>query len=278
MIKNKNVYRVFTVLFLVLCIVFASTNVAKSFYDAKKIYDEVKPAVVDENRAELRKKNEVLILLYHNVTDKKKLSTEDDLYVHIDDFRQQLDYIVNNGYNVLTVEQLYELKENNKEIPPKSIVLTFDDGDKSSYTTVFPELEKRNLKATFFVTTRQLNDKGFVTKKNLIEMHNAGQDIQSQGHYNEDFVNEPISKVHKSLYLSKKILEETLGKKVLFLVYPNSSFNSEIIKIAQDVGYQWGLSTEAGKFYDYYFIMERVSVPGGSDLKQFVEKLNEFGY
>ncbi len=278
MIKNKRICKIFIMCFLILFVVLLTNDYAKPFYDAKKIYEEIKPAVVDKDRAAQRKKNEVLIILYHNVTDKKKLSTEDDLYVHIDDFRDQLDYIVQNGYNVLTVEELYELRQNNEEIPPKSLVLTFDDGDKSSYNVVFPELKKRNLKASFFVTTRQLNDKGFVSKENLIEMHKAGQDIQSQGHYNEDFINEPISKVHKSLYLSKKILEETLGKKILFLVYPNSSFNSEIIRVAQDVGYQWGLSTETGKFYDHYFIMERVSVPGGSDLNQFVEKLNEFGY
>ena len=36
----------------------------------------------------------------HNVTNSKKASQEDDLYVHIDDFRKQLDYIVGNGYNV----------------------------------------------------------------------------------------------------------------------------------------------------------------------------------
>ena len=209
---------------------------------------------------------------------KKKISSKDDLYVHIDDFRQQLDYLKDKKYNVVTLEELYKIRQNNEKVPEKTIVLTFDDGDKSSYDIVFPELEKRGLKASFFVTTRQLDDKGFVTKDNLIEMHKAGHDIESQGHNNEDFVESSVAQVHKSLYLSKKILEETLNKKVLFLVYPNSSFNSEIIKLAQDVGYQWALSTEPGKFYDHYLIMERVSVPGGSDLELLKEKLNEYGY
>ncbi len=167
MIKNKRICKIFIMCFLILFVVLLTNDYAKPFYDAKKIYEEIKPAVVDKDRAAQRKKNEVLIILYHNVTDKKKLSTEDDLYVHIDDFRDQLDYIVQNGYNVLTVEELYELRQNNEEIPPKSLVLTFDDGDKSSYNVVFPELKKRNLKASFFVTTRQLNDKGFVSKENL---------------------------------------------------------------------------------------------------------------
>lgn len=258
--------------------IFLISYTTRSYYDAKKIYDEVKPALVDEERARLREEKEVLILLYHNVTDKKSISSKDDLYVHIDDFRDQLDYIVKNGYNVVTLQELYDLRQNNQEIPKKTIILTFDDGDKSSYDVVFPELKKRNLKASFFVTTRQLNEKGFVTKENLIEMENDGQDIQSQGHNNEDFIESTIAQVHKSMYLSKKILEDILNKKVLFLVYPNSSFNSEVIRIAQDVGYEWALSTESGKFYDHYMIMERVSIPGGSDLNKFQEKLNEYGY
>ena len=276
--SGKRVFELLTILVIVLFSIFLVGYSTKSYYDAKKIYDEVKPVVVDEERAKLREENEVLILLYHNVTDKRSISSKDDLYVHIDDFRDQLDYIVDNGYNVVTVQELYDLRQNNQEIPEKTLVLTFDDGDKSSYDIVFPELKSRGLKASFFVTTRQLNDKGFVTKENLIEMHNAGQDIQSQGHNNEDFIDSTIAQVHKSLYLSKKILEETLNKKVLFLVYPNSSFNSEVIRVAQDVGYEWALSTEAGKFYDYYMIMERVSVPGGSDLEQFIDKLSEYGY
>lgn len=250
----------------------------KSYYDAKKIYNEVKPAIVDEERAKLREEKQVLILLYHNVTDKRSISSKDDLYVHIDDFRDQLDYIVESGYNVITLQELYDLRQKNEKIPNKTIVLTFDDGDKSSYDIVFPELKKRGLRASFFVTTRQLNEKGFVTRKNLIEMENSGQDIQSQGHNNEDFIDAPLHQVHKSMYLSKKILEETLNKKVLFLVYPNSSFNSEVIRIAQDVGYEWALSTEAGRFYDHYMIMERVSVPGGSNLEQLKEKIKEYGY
>lgn len=266
------------IVFLSLFFVLAFGYNTKSYYDAKKIYNEIKPAVVDEDRAKRREENDVLILLYHNVTDKRSISSKDDLYVHIDDFREQLDYLVDNEYNVITVQELYDLRQSGEKIPEKTIVLTFDDGDKSSYDIVFPELKKRDLEASFFVTTRQLNDKGFVTKENLIEMHNDGQDIQSQGHNNEDFIDSSTAQVHKSLYQSKKILEEILNKKVLFLVYPNSSFNSEVIRLAQDVGYEWALSTEAGKFYDHYLIMERVSVPGGSDLKQFVEKLNEYGY
>lgn len=276
--KKQKFTKVISIFVLTLVCLFAVGYNVKSFYDAKKIYEEVKPAVVDEEREKLRKENEALILLYHNVTDEKKISAEDDLYVHIDDFRNQLDYLKNGNYNVITLEELYKIREKGEKVPEKTIVLTFDDGDKSSYDIVFPELEKRGLKASFFVTTRQLDDKGFVTKENLVEMHKAGHDIESQGHNNEDFVEAPLSQVHKSLYLSKKILEEILNKKVLFLVYPNSSFNSEIIRLAQDVGYQWALSTEPGKFYDHYLVMERVSVPGGSDLKTFKDKLNQFGY
>ncbi len=264
------------ILFLSLFSIFIFGYSTRPYYDAKKIYDEIKPAIVDEDRLRRKEENDALILLYHNVTSKKSISAKDDLYVHIDDFRKQLDYLVDNDYNVVTLQELYDLRQSGEKIPQNTIVLTFDDGDKSSYDIVFPELEERGLKASFFVTTRQLNDIGFVTRENLIEMHNAGQDIQSQGHNNEDFIDSSIAQVHKSMYLSKKILEETLNKKVLFLVYPNSSFNSEVIRVAQDVGYEWALSTESGRFYDHYLTMERVSVPGGCDLEQFIEKLNEY--
>ncbi|AID45008.1 Polysaccharide deacetylase [Candidatus Arthromitus sp. SFB-mouse-NL] len=276
--RGKKVYKVLFPLLILVSFLSIGSQVAKSYYDAKKIYDEVKPSLTNEEMLSRKEKNEALILLYHNVTNSKKASQEDDLYVHIDDFRKQLDYIVGNGYNVITLEELYRLRKSCEEIPEKTLVLTFDDGDKSSYDTVFPELQKRNLKASFFVTTRQLGERGYVTKDNLVEMHEAGQDIESQGHNNEDFINTSLAQVHKSMYISKKILEETLNKPVLFLVYPNSSFNSEVIRVAQDVGYEWALSTEPGEFFDHYMTMERVSIPGGSDIDIFKQKLAEYGY
>ena len=276
--KQRKVYKVFVSSLIFIIFLFIGGQVAKSYYDAKKIYDEVKPALINEEMLNRKEKDEALILLYHNVTNSRQVSQEDDLYVHIDDFREQLDYIVENGYNVITLEELYRLRKSYAEIPRKTLILTFDDGDKSSYDTVFPELQKRNLKASFFVTTRQLGEKGYVTRENLVEMHNAGQDIESQGHNNEDFINTSLAQVHKSMYTSKKILEETLNKPILFLVYPNSSFNSEVIRVAQNVGYEWALSTEPGKFFDHYMMMERVSIPGGSDLEIFKQKLGEYGY
>lgn len=273
---NDRIKSLIFILGIVLSVILLNNVVVKSFYDAKKIYNEEKPAIINEERLDRQKDNEVLILLYHNVTEDR--SIKDDLYVYLDDFRAQLDYIVENQYNVITMEQLYEMRKENQEIPDKTIVLTFDDGDKSSFDIIFPELQSRNLKGSFFLTTRQLNDRGYVTKEEVIEMHEAGHDIQSQGHDNEDFIDSSLASTHRSLYLSKKILEELLNKKILFLVYPNSSFNSEIIRLAQDVGYEWALSTESGLFYDHYLVAQRMSIPGAADLEEFKVILSEFNY
>ena len=101
--RGKKVYKVLLPLLILVSFLSIGSQVAKSYYDAKKIYDEVKPSLTNEEMLSRKEKNEALILLYHNVTNSKKASQEDDLYVHIDDFRKQLDYIVGNGYNVITL-------------------------------------------------------------------------------------------------------------------------------------------------------------------------------
>ena len=91
MLKIKRGNILLVVLFVMIVYIFLTGYSAKSFYDAKKIYYEEKPAIVDTERSKLREENQALILLYHNITDKRSISSSDDLYVHIDDFRKQLD-------------------------------------------------------------------------------------------------------------------------------------------------------------------------------------------
>jgi len=70
-------------------------------------------------------------------------------------FRQQLDYFKQN-FNIVTMEQVMEAWDSggetqDKKLPEKAILLTFDDGYIDNYTTAFPLLKEKGMQGSFFI-------------------------------------------------------------------------------------------------------------------------------
>jgi len=83
-------------------------------------------------------------------------------YLHIDDFIKQLDFF-EQEYGFVRKEGFFEALSTG--IPPKGIVLTFDDGLAGHYKYVLPELKRRNLWGLFFVCT------GIYKTGTLLDVH-----------------------------------------------------------------------------------------------------------
>lgn len=100
-------------------------------------------------------KRQALILMYHRIAS----STIDpwELAVSADNFEQHLQVLKRN-YIVEPLPQLVEeLKK--KKIKKKCIAISFDDGYADNYFTAKPLLEKYNLPATFFITSKNIDSK-----------------------------------------------------------------------------------------------------------------------
>ena len=65
-------------------------------------------------------------------------------FLHINDFKKQLDYFQNN-YIFPSYIEFKKYLNGDIDLPENSIILTFDDGLKCHYEYVLPELKKRNL-------------------------------------------------------------------------------------------------------------------------------------
>jgi len=97
------------------------------------------------------------ILYYHHVFATKNPYHLDDLDAQ--EFDQQIEFL-SKHFNLLSLEQAIQLLIE-KKLPPKSLVITFDDGYLDNYTTAAPILEKHKCPATFFVATQGV-EKGYL--------------------------------------------------------------------------------------------------------------------
>jgi poly-beta-1,6-N-acetyl-D-glucosamine N-deacetylase len=62
-------------------------------------------------------------------------------------------WLQNNGYHPITVKDIYASRSGGKPLPPRAVLLTFDDGFKSHYTKVLPLLERFRFPAVMGIVT-----------------------------------------------------------------------------------------------------------------------------
>src|SRR5579862_8925819 len=100
----------------------------------------------------LRRKNSLVILCYHGISLRDEHEWAGGLYVTPGFFRRRLEFLRDWNANVLPLaEGLTRLREGT--LPPRSVVLTFDDGFYDFYAHAFPALREFEYPCTVYLTT-----------------------------------------------------------------------------------------------------------------------------
>ncbi|HNL80680.1 MAG TPA: poly-beta-1,6-N-acetyl-D-glucosamine N-deacetylase PgaB, partial [Agitococcus sp.] len=77
------------------------------------------------------------ILSYHEIADKKD-SLVPEYAVTPTNFVRQIDWLRNNGYHFISVDQYLAARKGQETLPSKAVLLTFDDGYADTYSIVYP--------------------------------------------------------------------------------------------------------------------------------------------
>ena len=124
-------------------------------------------------------------------------------------------------------------------LPPRPVILSFDDGWSSQYAYAFPILKKYGYPATFFVFTNAIGRKGFLTWDNLREFTAAGMTIGDHTRFHPFLtkITDP-AKLWDEIDGSKKVLESRLGVPVNEFAYPFGLYNPGIVSLVKKAGYK----------------------------------------
>jgi len=93
------------------------------------------------------------ILLYHRILNPKEidfLSKLGMVHTSTKNFEEHLKWFKQHKYNIINFNQLADLISNGNILPPKTIILTFDDASIGQYWNALPLLKKYDFSATFF--------------------------------------------------------------------------------------------------------------------------------
>lgn len=100
-------------------------------------------------------------LCYHDVRDDLRASLREwpeSTAVDTYDLVQQFQWIRENGYHVVSVDAILAARSGGPKLPPRALLLTFDDGYRSMYTRVFPLLRLFNYPAVIGLVGEWLLD------------------------------------------------------------------------------------------------------------------------
>jgi len=134
--------------------------------------------------------NGLLVLSYHDIRDDVREKGDADAYaVSTQNFAAHLDWLSAHGYHPISLSQLIKASRGEAQLPPRPVLLTFDDGLRSVYSRVYPLLRAYNYPALVAVITdyvdmapgrtidygyRPFGHDDFLTWDQLREMQSSG--------------------------------------------------------------------------------------------------------
>ena len=127
------------------------------------------------------------------------------------------------------------------------IVVTFDDGYISDFEIVVPNLEKLQLKATFFITVNNIGKNGYCNKNQLKKMTEMGMEIGSHGLTHRYLTTILKSEVIKEIRSSKHILEQEFGVSITSFAPVGGHFRKWMYETAIEAGYSLFATMIPGK-------------------------------
>jgi peptidoglycan/xylan/chitin deacetylase (PgdA/CDA1 family) len=94
----------------------------------------------------------LLILCYHGISLDDEDAWDNKLYMSRQDFVERMEILKRGDYQVLGLSEGLE-RLSRKELPPRSVAITFDDGGVDFYRQAFPVLKSYGYSATVYLTT-----------------------------------------------------------------------------------------------------------------------------
>lgn len=221
------------------------------------------------------------ILTYHNFT--KDIGSS--YIINIIEFEKQMNYLATHNYSVISLSELLKGLKNG-QFPPKPVVITIDDGFKSTFTLAYPVLKKYNFPATLFIYTDFIEkNNNSLTWGEIKEMTENNLEIGSHAlsHYNllkykenENYENY-LARIKKEIFLSKEILESKIGGKVKFFAYPYGVYSPTIKNLVIQADYEGILNANSmnNTLNADPFSLNRQIIFGNSSFNSFIQILNQ---
>lgn len=190
-----------------------------------------------------RSADNAVVLQYHHVSDKTPRSTS----VTPDRFKEHLGYLDDNGFQVKDITYVLDAIRNNKALPEKTVVITFDDAYRNIYDNAYPLLKAKGWPFTIFVSIEPVdkNFGQFLSWKQLKEMGDNGAIIANHSITHSHMVEvkpdetkqEWLDRTRHEIVKTETRIKEKTGQSAKLFAWPFGEASPEIRELIAGMGY-----------------------------------------
>jgi len=243
----------------------------------------------------------VPILVYHKITD-LRLGLDAQWNVPPAMFAEHIAYLRSEKFNVLSLTDFYATLSRKRKLPPKPVVITFDDGYASMYRHAYPALKAFGFPATVFIAVDYVEKRSLfwwdrrvlerlpeayeslrmLSWSEILEMQSSG--IISFGSHtmtHPHLGRLPVEKIEYELATSKAVLERRLGRTIEFFAYPGGirhygDLSRETKKMLIHCGYRLACTSVFGRngFGQNAYELKRIGIERTDSLPVFKAKIS----
>ena len=212
------------------------------------------------------------ILMYHHVSP---YSAGSEYAVSLDQFRRQMQWLQEQGYQTILVSDMVEAVKDGKLLPLKPIILTFDDGFKDVYENAFPLLTEFGFTATIYLIEDVINKHPYMTDEMVETLITAGWEI---GNHSKSHAHLPTSRdLENEVCLSRARLIERFNQPFESFAYPYAAKDDKSIQAVKDCGYT--SSAGNGSFTiqteERLFFFSRREIKSYFDMQRFITTVTD---
>jgi len=215
-------------------------------------------------------KKEIPVLCYHNFTENK--NTDITLSRHT--FEEQIKSLLDSGYHCILPDQLYQYLTTSTVLPPKPIMISFDDSRLTQYTIAAPLLEKYGFKGVFFIMTVCVNKPNYMSSTMLNDLATRGHIIAAHTYDHPNVKDIKSSQWPMEIKEPKIFLENVIHNCVNYFAYPYGPWTIESIAQLKKYNYKAAFQLDGKQsIKDSVFTIRRLMVQGHWSIATLHEKI-----
>jgi peptidoglycan/xylan/chitin deacetylase (PgdA/CDA1 family) len=185
---------------------------------------------------------------------------------------------------VLPLDAYIELRESHRLPPPRTVVITIDDGYEDVYRVAAPILAAHRCPATVFAVSSQvgqraswtadgpLHDRPLASWQQLRDGLSAGLDVGAHSRTHPRLTELTDEAAAEEIAGSRRELAEGLQRPVRFFAYPHGAEDAGICRLVADAGFAAACSSRGGRNgpTEPLTRLRRVEIRGNQGVLRFV--------
>jgi peptidoglycan/xylan/chitin deacetylase (PgdA/CDA1 family) len=203
----------------------------------------------------------VPVLMYHHVGSPPRDARWPELWVRPEDLAGQLSDLAGRGYTGITLSEMHEAWNGGRALPPRAVVITFDDGDRSVHDAAGPALQAVDWPGVLNLNVGLLRSDEGVTTTMVEALLGAGWELASHSLTHPDLTKLDDPRLKAEVSWSRIALQHWFDVPVDFFCYPAGRFSDRVVHEVREAGYSGATTTLDGLAApDAPFTLRRVRV------------------